>query len=113
MPAFDVFQRESAPCCPRAMRSKNGLFWKVESRTVGEDHCAFNQVLELRVVPRPVVCLQSLHCLFTNALDVLAALTGKLIDKVADQQGPVFPPVAQWRQRNWEDIQSIVEVVAK
>jgi hypothetical protein len=52
---------------------------------VGEDHGAFDQVLQLANVPRPVVRRQRRHGLRANAIDALAELPGESLDEVGDK----------------------------
>src|SRR5262249_30573192 len=75
----------------------------------GEDDGAFDGVLELAHVARPVVLTQGGHGIRRNALDALVQATREPLDAGAHQIRNVLRPLAKRWQRDRKDVEPIVE----
>src|SRR5271165_55496 len=54
-----------------------------------------------------------LHSLLRNSVDGFVHRAGELIDEVPHKLRNIRFPIAEWRQRNWEYIQPIVQIFPK
>src|SRR5947209_7487254 len=70
-------------------------------------------VLELADIARKFVLHKFLECLFGNSWDATGGLIAVLLQKVFNEQRNVVHPVAKRGQPNGDDIESIVEILAK
>src|SRR5215469_301529 len=61
---------------------------------LGQDHGAFDEVLQFADVSRPIPGCQRFHCCYRNRIDALLHLLGKLLHKKADQQRNVVLAVS-------------------
>src|SRR5262245_48836759 len=67
--SLDFRQRDRPPPDAFGRRREDDLLWKVEGRTIGEDHRPLDDVLELSDVSGPVIGLQPFQGLLTDALE--------------------------------------------
>src|SRR6185503_850383 len=74
---------------------------------------AFDRVLELANVSRPVIVLEVMHRIFGDVQSGPAGRGAVLVQKVTDQVGNIRPPCPQRRKLNWDYTDSIEEIVPK
>src|ERR1017187_6763985 len=79
----------------------------------GKDHRAFNEVLELPYVSRPMPAYQSAHRVGRNLIDLAVHLCGIFLREMPGEYGYVLRPIAQRRGRDRKDFQPIVEIASE
>src|SRR5438093_7839561 len=78
-----------------------------------ENDRAFDDILHLPDIARPVVANKGVHDRGRDALDPPAHPARETLDEMADQHRNIFAPLAQGRQHDREHVQAVVEVVAE
>jgi hypothetical protein len=78
-----------------------------------QGHGPLDHVLELADVARPVVPLEQRHRLVRDAGHGLPHLLAVLREEVLGDERDVFAPLAQRGQLNRDDVDPVVEVLAK
>ena len=77
------------------------------------DHRPLHHVAQLPDVARPPCGAQRVQRLRCEAVEVLAVGGGELVQEVLGQQRNVLAALAQRRQRDGEDVEAVVEVLAE
>src|ERR1022692_500045 len=77
-----------------------------------DDH-AFDHVLELADIAGPVPVLQHSHSLVRDGLNVFAHACGMLAQKMMNQDWNVGSPLAQRRQADRKNIETVEQIFAK
>ena len=129
LPAPLIFQRHAwsaARICARSMSSRllvcsirwqprNVHQWFVQTQRCPrrQDHRAFDHILQLPNVARPIVFDQRLHDVCWDAVDGFAQTSLLLGDEMPDQQRNVVAPQSKRRDLNRKDGQPIVEIWAE
>ena len=85
----------------------------VEDAAVAHEDGAFDAVLQLAHVPRPVIAHKDIDRRRRDAPHVLAVPRRVLLDEVVRQEGDVGTPVAQGRQEDREHVQAVEEILAE
>src|SRR5258705_12793087 len=85
----------------------------VEHSILRKDNCAFNHILQLAYISRTGMPLESRHGVRRNRFDPLFHSVTKYLDEMRDQGGNVFPALSKRRQKDREDVQTIVQITAK
>src|SRR5215207_9923320 len=85
----------------------------LEDRVGGEDHCPLDGVLELAHVARPVVALEHLDRLGSQATNFLSHLVGDAYREAVGEERYVARPVAERRQRDREDAEPEEQILAE
>ena len=80
---------------------------------VARQHGAFECVLELAHVTRPVITGQHIDRRRRDALDVALVLARELLEEVIDEQQHIRLALAQRRNEQGEDVQAVVEILAE
>ena len=80
---------------------------------MAEDERPLEHVLELAHVSGPVVVEERLHRGRGHRRDRLAVLGRRARDERLDEEGNVLLPVAQRRQRDGDDAEAVIEVLAE
>src|ERR1700688_2995339 len=89
------------------------MFW-VYALTAGcEDHRAFNLILELAYVARPIVLLKQIHGGLINFTDLLLLALACDRQEASRQQRYVAPPRAQRWKLDRESGEPVVEIGSK
>ena len=70
-------------------------------------------VLELADIARPREIHQAPAGFLPQALGRQVVVAARLLDEVAGEQGDVLLAIAQWRQRDRNDVQAVEEVLAE
>src|SRR5262249_12059899 len=79
----------------------------------GQDHGTLDDVGQFPDIAWPVVQHEELHCLWGQALDRLMHLVTEALQEVVGQEGDVLAALTQWGEENRDDMDAIVEIVAK
>src|SRR5580698_7039556 len=87
--------------------------WVREYAIPGKDNCAFHQILQLADVARPGIPLESGHGFGRNRVDLFPHAASKDLDKMHDQRWNVIAAIAQRRQQDGENVQTIVQITAE
>src|SRR5579872_7144760 len=74
---------------------------------------AFQKVLQLANIPRPIMAAQRIHHVRGNDIDDLVKAIREFAHEVVDEEGNVVAALAQRRQRNGKDIETIKKVGSK
>ncbi len=82
----------------------------LEQRPARENRGAFDDVLELAHVARPVVARRALEECRRNAVEGLAQFAGCFSEEVAHEQRDVLAPFAQRRHGDREDVEPVEKV---
>jgi hypothetical protein len=77
----------------------------------GDDHCPFQDILQLTHVTGPVISMQLVQMTLGQANFVAAEPVAGLLQKVPCQQRDVFPSLSQRRQFDRKDTQAVIEVL--
>ena len=80
---------------------------------VGADQRALHDVLEFAHVTGPRVAGEGLDHVVAEGGDLLARARAQAPEEVVGERGHVLPPLAQGRQREVEDVEAVVEVLAE
>ena len=78
-----------------------------------ENHGALDDVFELAHIAGPVIGRQCGHHCRRDRLNPFMHAAGIFVHKVPHEEGNVFPPLAQRRDHDGEDVQPVIEVAAK
>src|SRR5271165_3358234 len=108
-----LFQRLWLPTVGAQSRSRQFSDWNPQLWTGAQNHRPLDHVLQLADVPRPTVVDESIHGLLGNAFDVPVHALGEALDEMLHQQRNVLPPLAQWGNPDWEDIQPVEKIGAE
>jgi hypothetical protein len=106
---FDLLKRHvgaddgSAPC--RQLDPQHIVF--------GQNHCPFNDVLELTDISGPGVLLEGFHYGGRNRLDGTPHFSVEFVDKSPDQQRNILQSVAERRDVDGDNVEPVVEIIAK
>src|SRR5208337_4820450 len=87
--------------------------FRIELFVLSQNHGALDCVLQLAHIARPVVLQNQLAALLGDAFHVLAELAVIAPDEILHQRQNVFFAFAQWRQKNGDDCQTVVKVLAE
>ena len=79
----------------------------------GKQNRTFYHVFQLAHVARPLHAAQRTQRLGGNAVDIAPHPASNFKGESFHQQRDIFRALAQWRQMDREDVQSIVEIVTK
>ena len=96
-----------------AVWSDGGRWWRVNDLALAHQHRAFERVLHLADVARPVIADEHVDRGRGDALDALAVLVRELLEEVVGQQQEVGLPIAQRRHEDREHVQPVVQVLAE
>ncbi len=110
--AFD-FLKSSGGSRPLRRRHPQLGHGRKEYRPLGQDHRAFDEILQFPNITRPTPRLEFADQLFGNGLYLLAHPTGELLHEILRQNGNVAGPLAQRRDAYGEDIQPVKKITAK
>ncbi len=88
---------------------------QVESKrtTFGQNDRPLNYILQLAHVAGPIVALQFLHVQLGEARTSNSKAAGGLFDKVFGKLPDIFETLAQRRDLDWEDAETIIQVEAE
>jgi hypothetical protein len=85
-------------------------FFHKESIHIGQDHGSLHYVLKFPDVPWPVIALEELRGMLIDPTNRFAHLRGISGDEILSQQKYVLAALAQRRNVNGKDVQTIEEV---
>src|SRR5579871_3257444 len=85
----------------------------IQYRAFRDDHRPFDHILKFAYVTGPMVADQRLHCFGRDAVDHTIIPLAELLDEVADQQRDVISPLAERRNSDGEDIESVIQIGPK
>ena len=112
-------QAQDIPCSgagrpqPPFMASGQRKHPRFKRMAVGHDHGSFDVVFQLAHVARPIVRLQRLDHLQRQLRRVPAVLFAVAFQEELTQGGDILAPVAQRGQADRNDVEAIVQIVAK
>src|SRR5579862_3840146 len=86
---------------------------QLEGRAVGQDHRTLDEVFQLADIAWPVPRRKPLHRCSWNGIDLFFHAAAVLLSEVSNQQWNVLRPLPQWRNANWKNIQTIIQILAK
>jgi hypothetical protein len=114
MASLDRFQCRRGGALGRGERSRSfAIDLEVEDWPGSEDDGALEHVLQLADIPGPPIVGQAAQGRLAHPFDPLADAGGEPVDEEANEQGDVLGAVAEWRQRDGEDAEAIVEILAE
>ncbi len=96
----------------RGRRGQNAWF-DLEDAVRLEDDSPLEDVLQLADVTRPAILQELLHGALADALDALADPTHEVIDEKVREERDVLGTIAERREMNGEDVQSVVKILAE
>src|SRR4029434_7857956 len=85
----------------------------VDHSIVAKDHSAFDAILQLADISRPVIAHEHIDGRRRDALDRLPMLTGIFFDKMVGQEQDVRLSLPQRRHEDRKDIETVIEVLAE
>src|ERR1035437_3824226 len=78
-----------------------------------EDRCPLNHVFEFADIAWPMVTHHHIQCRSGYPFYILVILIGISINEIISQRNDVGTALAQWRNYDGEDVESVVEVFTK
>ncbi len=93
---------------------RNGLRRQVSSgehQRVAPDHRALDDIAQLSNVSGPRVSSEGIQAVLANTLNSLLMFPVEFLDEVLDEQRQIFEPVAQRRQFDGVNVETVVEVL--
>src|SRR6202007_1458336 len=79
----------------------------------GEKDGALDEVFEFADVAGPRIVHKRIHDGRGNVLDDFVLAAAESLDEIADQEGNVFPALAEGREENGEDVEAVIKVAAE
>jgi hypothetical protein len=95
---------------------RNGLRRQVpsgEHLRVAPDHRALDDIAQLSNVSGPPMSSEGIQAVLANTLNSFLVFPVEFLDEVLDEQRQIFEPVAQRRQLNGVNVETVVEVLAQ
>ena len=95
---------------------RNGPRRQVSSgkhRGLAPDHRSLDDIAQLSNVSRPRVSSEGIQAISANTLDSLLVFPVEFLDEVRDEQRQILEPVAQRRQLDGVNVETVVEVLAQ
>src|SRR6478672_7973250 len=86
---------------------------RLDELAITQDRGAFDHVAQLADVAWPLVVLEDAHRLLTYREDRSIVPLVELVQERLYQQREVFAPVAQWRQRDREHVEAVIQILAE
>src|SRR5580698_1099345 len=87
--------------------------WVRKHAVPRKDNRTFHQVLQLANIARPQIPLEGSHGLLRDVFDFFPNTAAEQLYEVRHKSRNIFPALAQSRQQDGEDVQSIIEVTAE
>ncbi len=81
--------------------------------TVDSHNESFHEVSQLPNVARPVVTHQNTHRFTRDAFEFSAMPLAEMLEEMFDQERDIFPSFSKRWELQWNDIQSVVQVLSK
>src|ERR1700685_4670599 len=87
--------------------------WDLEQRALGKDDRSLDDVLQFPDIARPGVTNQRVHGFRRDGVDLLGHVERKVLREVPDKERYIFSALAQWRNVDGKDVQSIKQIGAE
>src|ERR1700689_971314 len=85
----------------------------LEQRALGKDDRSLDDILQLPDVARPGVTNQRVHGFRRDGVDLLGHIKSKVLREMTNKERYIVSALAQWRNVNGKDVQSIKQIGAE
>src|SRR5580765_2025988 len=75
-----------------------------------QNHRTLDEILQLTNISWPVIAHQCLHGFWRNDVDALIHLFAIVLHKMKGEERNVFPPLAQGREFDGENVEAVVKI---